>query len=390
MTPENQVTRYPRIEKFHKRYIALSVVLTTFIIFLLLVEGAAFIAMKLRGIQHPDAPLLKFDYAPYRMMKTIQAPWPINEEGFRAKPLRSYLARPDESFRIVFLGGSVCVGYGGDTGPVLSDLLEERLRELGKTQVEVVNLGQGGAVSAQELAILIQYGLKLQPKIVLSFNGVNDLGHPSPIGLDEEPNLPYFDARMREMWRDTKRSFWSALYTRTSSGQMPTRIYHKLRRAGFFGGIKIKEVPVESVVASYVGMMDLTRRLAAAYDIRHAVVLQPVALVDKPMSDQELRYAEKAGLLSFRERFQALYRQTAEALHAASSGGDFRSFYNLVGAFREEKRTVYLDGAHFVNRIGYPRLLEVLEEQGLIEQIAREYRSWEEGRDPVPGPTPES
>jgi len=390
MNAKRKVTLSPRIERFHKRYIAFSVVFTTFILFLLMVEGAAFVAMKLRGTPKPNAPLLKFDYAPYRMMKTVQAPWPINEAGFRAKPLQSYLARPDESFRIVFLGGSVCAGYGGDTGPVLPDLLQERLHELGLAGTEVINLAQGGAVSAQELAILIQYGLKLQPEIVISFNGVNDLGHPSPIGSDEEPNLPYFDARMREMWQDAKRpSFWSAFYTRTSTGQMPARIYHKLLRAGFFGGSKKKVVPVDGVVASYVRTMDLTRRLTAAYGIKHVVVLQPVALVKKPMSPEELRYVREFDLLNFQERFQALYQKSAEALHSLSPDGEFRTFYDLAGAFRDEERTVYLDGTHFVNRIGYPRLLEVLEEQGLIEQISREYRRWAEGRDTFPEPTPE-
>ena len=69
---------------------------------------------------------------------------------------------------------------------------------------------QGGATSAQELAILIEYGLPLHPQAVLSFDGANDVLHPRPIGDDDAANLPYqnaqFEARVdgqdgSRMWR---------------------------------------------------------------------------------------------------------------------------------------------------------------------------------------------
>ena len=51
-----------------------------------LAEGAARIAEWV----HPPASDLAFDYAPYRMLRMSRAPWPLNQEGFRARELDTY------------------------------------------------------------------------------------------------------------------------------------------------------------------------------------------------------------------------------------------------------------------------------------------------------------
>src|SRR5258708_3607075 len=64
-----------------------------------------------------DAGLSDFDYAPYRMMKPFGARWPVNGDGFRAPPLKELAQSAEEHFTIVFVGGSVCMGFGGNNGP---------------------------------------------------------------------------------------------------------------------------------------------------------------------------------------------------------------------------------------------------------------------------------
>src|SRR5579883_1722286 len=138
---------------------------------LALCEGAARLAERIR----PPGDSLAFSYSPYRMLKMVKAPWPLNREGFRADKLESYRG----SFLIEFLGGSVCLGIGDNPGATIPERLEHALQMNGLARARVLNLCQGGATSAQELIILTEYGLPLHPQAVLAFDGANEIGRAS-------------------------------------------------------------------------------------------------------------------------------------------------------------------------------------------------------------------
>src|SRR5260370_24782958 len=170
------------------------ILLNTVLVFAL-AEGAARIAEWV----HPERPDMTFGYAPYRMLRMTRAPWPLNREGFRARELESYRGR----FLVEFLGGSVCVGVGTNPGAPLAERLEAELHRAGLARAAVLNLCQGGATSSQELAIFLEYGLPLAPRVVCSFGGANDLMHPRPVGEDDAANLPYHDAELRARFEGT-------------------------------------------------------------------------------------------------------------------------------------------------------------------------------------------
>ena len=86
-----------------------------------LAEGAARLAEWL----HPAAEDVTFAYAPYRMLRMANAPWPLNREGFRARELESYRG----SFLVEFLGGSVCLGVGANPGRIVPERLEDALQQ---------------------------------------------------------------------------------------------------------------------------------------------------------------------------------------------------------------------------------------------------------------------
>ena len=355
---QNKTTRFTTLKKW---YVAFSIICTNFIVLLVLFEGVSFLALKVRYGRN-QAQLLEFDYAPYRMMKVKAAPWPLNPEGFRAKPLNHYLNSSRKRFRIVFLGGSVCAGYGGNNGPPLPNLLQKRLYKLGIANVEIINLGQAGAVSAQELAILIQYGLKLKPQFVVSFNGLNDLFHPRPLGPDEAPNLPYENHLLRDLWKGSwynRTSLWRLLASKPPAPQ-------------------INEVPVESIVSSYVQTMDLTHKLTKAYGITHAVLLQPSSWLNKPLSPKERHFIETRYKPRHMKRGALLFQKAIHAFNDWSRQDDSRHFFDLTSAFAHEEKLIYEDTNHFANRSGYPRLLEMLENKGFIDQILNEYSAWKQ------------
>ncbi len=325
---------------------------------------------------HPEPGLgPDFDYAPYRMMKHVHAPWPLNEDGFRAPSLKATAATASEHFNIVFLGGSVCLGVGGDNGAPLPDLLEEALHHQGLKQARVLNLCQGGAVTGQELAILLQYGLEQRPSLVVSFDGANDLMHPAPIGFDEKPNLPYLNKEMSALWSQVKNgsSFILPL--------MQTPIAHLVRRT-------IKHIhfhpaaeavnSADEIVDSYIQGLDLATRISTSYHIAHAVVLQPVLYRGKKLHPQELAKVadiyQDPGRVSVRANL--IYALAVEKLrHWSKTSG--ATFYDATQTFKDVDGPIYVDSVHYGVPQGYQLVLATLKQQGFLTYVEQLYRKWE-------------
>lgn len=333
-----------------------------------LAEGASRLVEWLRPPSHD----LVFDYAPYRMLRMSKAPWPLNREGFRAQELDSYRG----SFLVEFLGGSVCLGVGTNTGPALPERLEAALHAAGLERARVLNLCQGGAPSAQELAIFLEYGLPLAPQVVLSFNGANDLMHPRPIGDDDAPNLPYRHREMRAVFEGRHTALAHLALSRLA-GRAARRILPDHPGGG-------DAVPPEAILNSYLYVTEVTRTLTESQGGFYAVLLQPTLHYAKPWSQQEAamwrqrrpRDADQVSAYAAR-----LFEQARAALAAWSEETGGR-WYDLTRVFESTPQTVYSDSVHFTGETGYRMLAEELNRQGWIEEIARRYHAWQQ-REPL-------
>ncbi len=237
------------------------VFLNAFLRTMLLLLGCEGVARLAEWI-HPPADDLTFEYAPYRMLKMSHTPWQLNRDGFRARELETYR----HAFLIEFLGGSVCLGVGTDPGPTVPERLEIALHRAGLARAEVLNLCQGGATSAQELAIFLQYGLPLAPQVVLSFDGANDVMHPQPIGEDTAANLPYHDREMRARMNGNDALGHLAL------ARVAARLAIRWSRPP---PVKGAGVPETAILDSYIAALSATRTLTEAQGGYYALLLQP-------------------------------------------------------------------------------------------------------------------
>jgi len=311
---------------------------------------------------------VRFAYSPYRMLKMSQAPFALNRDGFRAGELEIYR----DSFVVEFLGGSVCAGIGENVGETLPERLQDALRAAGMVRARVLNLCQGGATSAQELAILTEYGLPLHPKAVLSFDGANDIFHPRPIGNDDAPNLPYENVQLEA--RANGEDGWSHL----ALLRVGARLVDRFRDASPSDGAP---VPLPEILESYFYHLGLARTLAEAQGGFYAVLLQPTLHLDKPWSADEAamwrrRRPKDAELLTRMARER--YSNTREAAHrwSESSGTEL---YDLTDAFAATHESIYSDSVHFRGSRGYELLESELELKGLIDRLQARYREWEAG-----------
>jgi lysophospholipase L1-like esterase len=329
------------------------------LILLMLAEGAARMAEWWR----PKSEELAFDYAPYRMLRMTRAPWPLNRDGFRARELESYR----HTFLVEFLGGSVCLGVGNHPGRTLPERLEAALEARGLGRAAVLNLCQGGATSAQELAIFLQYGLPLDPQVVLSFDGANDLLHPRPVGEDEAPNLPYRNAQMRA---------WFEGHHTALSHLALARVAGRLMKPTLVTG---PAVPEEMILDSYEYATGVAKTLAESRGAMYAVLFQPALHYRKPWSEEEKKmWRERSGRDGEQtsRRARELYAEAAPRLErwAASHG---TAFLDLTGVFEHSSKTIYSDSVHFTGERGYAALFGEVERQGLVDRIAARYRQWE-------------
>jgi hypothetical protein len=340
------------------------IILCNTLLAMVLAEGAARIAEWL----HPESAEIRFAYAPYRMLRMVKAPWALNRDGFRAKEPEAYR----DKFLIEFLGGSACLGVGTNTGRIIPDRLQDALHSAGFRAASVLNLCQGGATSAQELVIFLQYGYPLSPQVVLSFDGANDLMHPYPTGEDDAPNLPYRDREMRAQF---DHSFLPHLAL--------TRVAARIARRGADPSARF-DLAVEPVkiYRSYIDALDAVRLLTVAHGGVYAVLLQPSLHHEKPWSVQETemwrerRPMDGAQVSSY---VRELYGGAVSTLRQWSMDTG-TPFYDLSRVFARTPETVYSDSVHFTGELGYELLERELVRQGLVERISEQYSVWEQRR----------
>lgn len=335
-----------------------------------LTEGAARLAEWL----HPAAEDVTFAYAPYRMLRMAKAPWPLNREGFRARELESYRG----SFLVEFLGGSVCLGAGTNPGRIVPERLKEALHAAGLTRASVLNLCQGGATSGQELAIFLQYGLPLEPEVVLSFDGANDLLHPRPFGDDDAPNLPYKNALLRAVLDGD-----DPVARHLALARVAGRLIHRVPAVS-----ADPAVPPPDILHSYEYTLGVTGTLAASRGALYAVLFQPTLHFAKPWSPQEAgmwrgRRPQDGEAMS--RGVRDLYAGAAAELARWAAARNLM-LVDLTRTFERTPETIYSDSVHFTGERGYAMVFEEIERHELLARIAARYRAWER-RAPL-GPRP--
>lgn len=126
---------------------------------------ARFSAIDLDGTLYRQKPSLDLDLGSYRLR--------TNRLGFRGPEIER--EKPEGTFRILILGDSVCYGTGVNDEVTFVRRWEADLNRRGSRRFEVVNTGHPMYDTNQELAVLKDAGLALQPDLVLLVYVVNDI-----------------------------------------------------------------------------------------------------------------------------------------------------------------------------------------------------------------------
>ncbi len=110
----------------------------------------------------------------HHMVNSLGAEYRINGRGYRGPDFK--VPKPGGVFRIVFYGGSSAFDIGSSEGRDWPHRVEKRLREMGFTQVEVINAGVPAQASYDSIGSLFAEGHLWEPDMAVLYTAWNDFG----------------------------------------------------------------------------------------------------------------------------------------------------------------------------------------------------------------------
>lgn len=154
----------------------------------------------------------------------------INSKGLRDREFE--YAKPTDTYRILFLGDSLTLGWGVDLDKTFSKRLEPMLSADMGRKVEVINTGVGNYNTAQEYAYFHDEGRRYDADRVLLLYFIND-AEPTPVfkptGLIERSMLSVFlwsrvtKLQARLGMRPDFRNYYEDLYRASSPGWLASQ-----------------------------------------------------------------------------------------------------------------------------------------------------------------------
>lgn len=275
----------------------------------------------------------------------------IDADGLRLTT--STEAAPQESrppLKIFLFGGSTMWGSGVRDAFTIPSIVAKELQGKG-VAAEVVNFGENGYVSTQEvITLLLQLRKGQRPDLVIFYDGVNDVysayqqrvaGLPqNEFNREREFNLSHPDnltRRTRMFLRDVASSLSTVRFTRGL-----------FRRTGILAAADSlpdrapeSEALAQNVLATYQGNIEIVKALSEHYHFNYIFYWQPTIFQKTNLTTYELRRrAEMQGI----ERFVQL--TYGDVQQSGLAEGRENSFHDLSLIFADVREPIYIDFCH--------------------------------------------
>ena len=251
--------------------------------------------------------------------------------------------KPAGRLRVVVMGGSVAWGLGStaDERTVAGWLQAELRQRLPGRDLEVVNAGQPGFVSGQELLLFHRAVAALSPDLVLLFDGYNDVEADLTNPVSDWPQNA---AQLRTRYEDFLRSgrLGADLFRLFQESRLLELAQRRLRALPSARPWTPTVAPA-ATAGSYARNAAALARLAAPAPVW--VALQPVvATTGKPLAPEEQRLLARReqAVAGYTERVRACYRGMAGAAAAAGL-----RVIPLESALGREPVLLFADECHF-------------------------------------------
>lgn len=294
-------------------------------------------------------PYLMYRVKPDQSFATIT----VNALGFRGRQVARI--KPEATVRVVMLGGSALWGTGASSDKTtiayeLEKLLNNPVR--GK-KYEVINAGDGGYVTMQELITLCDRVIDLAPDIIVTFDGFNDIYSGFTNGIAGYPqNFSYFKQKLEA--NSIFYHFFAGLTQPLAHSMFIRKLSNKIRI--FY--MRSAKVDSDGIPLAYADSSEVARIFGRNLSYIHAITkerniislftIQPMLGVGA----KKLTPEEQASLKALGENirsYAAYLRRTAgflvKELKSLEQSARARVL-DLTGVFDSNDATVYLDYCH--------------------------------------------
>lgn len=313
--------------KWAKRLLAALAVIGTFFV----LEGGMRIYLWIRTGNPNVAMNWKIAYEPFLIHAS-------NDRVHKAWPPKS------DKLRILVLGGSTAER-------VPDEAVVRAFAKCGR-DIDVVNLGNGGHILNQEVVILALYGVNLQPDLILSLDGFNDVIQMHQI---DRAGVPYTNKYVSFAVDHPILNVFFGIFKNSQLMNMAFKLKERTEGRRVVDDLKRQEETIEAVLRGRAAIATI----AAGLKVPYIAVLQPYLFLCKdyapprPGAEEDFLQDFKVGIF---KRLAVRLRETALPPHVFGVDGTL--------AFGEGGRKLFLDGVHITPE-GSGRLMDYVYEQAV-------------------------
>lgn len=295
--------------------------------------------------------------------------WEFNSYGFRHGPLT--VPKPKGTFRIFMLGGSTVEGQFNAYWTI-SYYLEKDLRKV-LPKAEVINAGVAGFGSDNELMLLKNVVLKLEPDMVIVLDGRNDLLY----SMQPETSPYHSFSRILDKLVNHATVFSLTDYL----GRFMARksyfcmlLWRKLNLRGLqphFVNLDVKK----QWFHNYISNLILMKTLLEINHVYGILAFQPTFACCKdhlsPYESSIEEYFTKTQSADLFRHIGPVWKEAGQAVSAVASS-DKVKIYDLACVFKDVKPTIYLDWIHYTpygDEILAQKIMSIIQRNFLTERI---------------------
>lgn len=272
--------------------------------------------------------------------ETIQT----NEQGFRTKNFDFKNKKI-----IIIIGGSASWGMGATSNnKMFASLLEEKLKK-NSEKWSVINLSMMAATSQQELLYLIFWGLKLNPEIVISFTGFNDLTLPNNF-FDKKNNVFILPDILKYKQNHDR------IYSKDNS--LLKRMFLSLKDGSLKKGDNQnnkKEIDIKERSEVFLKSNELILNLSKVYGFKYYSILQPNAYNKKLSFEEDEQQKFYLNDHDSSLEYSQCYKFTKQngLYHHIINKKNLKNFLNYENLFDEDTKMIFTDGIVHFNDYGH-------------------------------------
>jgi len=306
----------------------------------------------------------------------------IDQNGIRLTPGADCSAK---SFKVFTFGESTMWGTGSPDWGTIPANLQKGLEKIIRGPVCVVNFGETGYVSTQDvIMLLLQLRSGNVPDLVLFYNIGGDIPAAYQSGragvhanLDEI--AARFERRLEPSFVDRLRSTYSYLLIDKLMGKLtivnpqqeeptPSKLASAMEVSleGARGGIDVAKLS-DSIVQDYWGNYKIVSALAQKYGFKYFFFAPPlVTLGNKPLTPEEQEMKDEAVTDPVFKKFYTAIYQTIER-----ESSKYPNFYSMVHVFDNCESLIFIDAGHVTpigNQLIAKRMLDIIQARSSEEK----------------------